>query len=952
MDLIGQTLDYYRIGRMLGQGGMGAVYLATDTRTGREVALKVMHNHLAHNNQLQERFLREGSLVKPLDHPFVVRVLDLQMNPPRMYLVMEYINGGSLRQYLDQLPGPDEQRRLPLTEALQYTRQIAAALTYAHQTTATKNPMIHRDVKPENILLKDQGESQEPGKLRFQAMLTDFGLVRLMEGIGVSQTGSHAIGTFAYMAPEQARGEHPLDGRADIYSLGVVLYEITVGRLPVKPQMVLSLAHSPGDSLFRPPRSLLPDYPRELEDIVLKCLARNREDRFATARELEDALWLCQMNLASSGGNRTPVPGIVVRPARIEDATGTDLVNQVGMAQPPPASGISTGSQPDSRPGTPLVKQALVFPPVTADEEQIATSLQDPITEVPEAPAPDLVSGEPALLPKPEDIPTDIPLSPPEPVLAPSPAAPVEVPAPEPASPEPDPYPVIEDRLPPPDSGVRQASLEQEIVPAEHLRQYDCLVVRQAGKQVAVIPVNSRALRIGRDPGLEVVLASQFVSRLHARIDRDEHGRYFVTDLKSFNPTRLNQTTLRPGMRVEWQLDDLLEIGDFALQLELAVERLEALERIRKFQSETLQVTLTPNNARIDPGHPLRITVELTSHIRQEDELTLNVHGVPGDWCTIGQDRVRILPGKTIRTYLEFMPPRLASTRAGRHVFTLRVRSYRESREIALVSGTLHISEFQAFALDLHPYRLYMNGQFTLTIENQGNVSGNFHLEARDAEHALLFTLAATHLRLQPGEREQVAGRVEVNRRALVHGARLIPFDVIVRGNTGVQRTGGEVLVQADLLANPPQTPPYPGSYPVKGGRLPLTVPDPPGTESSMGRLPRSGPESIISPRPGSPADPGKRSNRDQRGPAWVPRWFRLILPFEHPGKMALIGLVNTALFSFLLFMSVLVLTGLGSTSFFYGIVSLTAGLLGIVTLVSVLATLFYTIKWITTLDL
>src|SRR5690349_11381939 len=219
--------DRYRIERtpdgepvLLGRGGTALVYLALDVRHDRQVALKVVHPELAASVEA-ERFLREIRLVARLSHPHILPLFDSgQAGDPRdgpggclLYYVMPYLTGESLRRRLQR------DGRLELPVALRIAREVGLALDYAH-----RNGVIHRDVKPENILLEDG-----------QAVVADFGIAAAVERAGdeqLTETG-HAIGTPAYMSPEQAGAEGPLDGRSDIYSLGCVLYEMLSGGPPV-----------------------------------------------------------------------------------------------------------------------------------------------------------------------------------------------------------------------------------------------------------------------------------------------------------------------------------------------------------------------------------------------------------------------------------------------------------------------------------------------------------------------------------------------------------------------------------------------------------------------------------------------------------------------------------------------------------------------------------------------
>jgi tRNA A-37 threonylcarbamoyl transferase component Bud32/tetratricopeptide (TPR) repeat protein len=264
----------YAIEGELGRGGMATVYLAEDVRHHRRVAIKVLHPELGAVLGA-ERFLREIGIAARLSHPHILPLhdsgtLDLGVGRPVLFYAMPYVAGRSLRERLR------EELQLPIDEALGIARQVADALDHAH-----RQGVIHRDIKPENILLADG-----------QAVLADFGIARALDvaaGDRLTETGL-AVGTPAYMSPEQAAGTTRLDGRSDIYALGCVLYEILGGQPPFPgptPQAILARhAVDPVPSL----RTLRPTVPRGLGQVVTRALAKVPADRFPTARAFAEAL--------------------------------------------------------------------------------------------------------------------------------------------------------------------------------------------------------------------------------------------------------------------------------------------------------------------------------------------------------------------------------------------------------------------------------------------------------------------------------------------------------------------------------------------------------------------------------------------------------------------------------------------------------------------------------------
>jgi serine/threonine-protein kinase len=263
----GENVGPYRIIEQLGQGGMATVFKAYHPNLDRYVAIKVLHPAFKQDPQFLERFQREARVVAKLDHPNIVPVFDYADHDGQSYLVMKFIEGETLKGVID--------RQWPSKEQiLGIVRSVGNALTYAHG-----KGVLHRDVKPSNILLA------EPGSV----YLADFGLARMAEAGESTLSSDQLLGTPHYISPEQARGEKDLDAGTDIYSLGIVLYQLAVGRVPYNSDTPFSIIH---DHIYTPlpmPRSINEKIPEDLERVLLKALAKDRKDRFASVQELVDA---------------------------------------------------------------------------------------------------------------------------------------------------------------------------------------------------------------------------------------------------------------------------------------------------------------------------------------------------------------------------------------------------------------------------------------------------------------------------------------------------------------------------------------------------------------------------------------------------------------------------------------------------------------------------------------
>lgn len=263
---VGKRLDgKYEIHNLIGVGGMAYVYRAYDRVEDRWVAIKILKEEFSNNSEFLRRFRNEAKAITVLSHPNIVDVFDVSFGDRLQYIVMEYIDGVTLKQYIEQ------ERVIRWDEALHFTVQILMALEHAHQ-----KGIIHRDIKPQNVMLLQDGTIK----------VTDFGIARFSQSETQTMTDK-AIGSVHYIAPEQARGDFITD-KADIYSVGVMLYEMITGRLPFMADNAVSVALMQLQAKPVMPRDLNPSLPRGLEQITMKAMEKNPVDRFQSAGEMLD----------------------------------------------------------------------------------------------------------------------------------------------------------------------------------------------------------------------------------------------------------------------------------------------------------------------------------------------------------------------------------------------------------------------------------------------------------------------------------------------------------------------------------------------------------------------------------------------------------------------------------------------------------------------------------------
>ncbi|NLT72588.1 MAG: protein kinase [Chloroflexi bacterium] len=675
--LIGTVLENtYRIDALLGQGGMGAVFRGQDLALNRAVAVKVMHSHVAQQQGFRERFMQEARAIAALDHPGIVQIYAFSRDPNLLYIVMAFIAGQTLQDWLHLLR--ERGMVLALPESLAIVEQVAGALGYAHT-----RGVFHRDIKPGNIILRPLEPGQnDPAGLGFHPMLTDFGLAKLSEGGILSMPGT-SMGTPAYMAPEQCEGTD-IDGRSDIYALGVVLYEMVTGRLPFEVHSLTEAIRAHTKEPPPPPRSIDPDVPSSVEEIILKAMAKAPSERYQNAVEMRAAITRARGSLAAE-----------------------------------PAGTLTSATAPQASLATMVAKEE---PPPTPEK----------------------------------------------------------------------------DRWPTPPSDIKPGAQ---------------IVILQENGTTRSFPVGTRRrITVGRDPDCDIRLEDSQISRHHAQVSV-AGDRFQITDLNSTNGTWMGDNRVLPGVAEPWRPTQTVRLGNHWLRLqgvsgapgapaEPPVGAATYAPRAPADMADPIQVTLEPSSQRIRTGTPAVLTIRLLNRQQQVDHLTPTVEGIPAEWVTIPSEPLRLAPGDAGTMTVRILAPRAPQSRAGDHVFSVRVYSQSQPAQSVAATGTLSIEPYREVSLALTPRSIVNAGRARVTVSNAGNADESVILTVEDPDQALAQSAPSSPLAMPPGAQKDVSLPISMRaKRPLMGSAESHTFAI------GAQVAGEQIATTPGSLQIKPVFP-------------------------------------------------------------------------------------------------------------------------------------------------
>ncbi len=802
-NFIGKKIEQFLIESFVGKGKTGSVYQARDLNLDRSVAIKLLSPELAIHPGIQRQLAQAVRNVSSLSHPSIVTLYNLGHQNGRAYLVTDFVNGISLDKALLRLNSHSQ--FMPLDEALYIMAQAADALAAAHQAGA-----LHLNLKPGNILIKRQQRQSRPGESTLRAMLTDFGLALIPEtGIQTAFIDLHS--NFPYLAPEQCTNG-VVDGRTDIYSLGIILYELLTGRVPFAVQ-------SPTEAIMRhavesplPVRDLRPDVPPAITSVVYTALAKDPAKRFQLAEQMADALRQAGQSLASAPNGIAARPSPAPATRTLAELTGR---KKNGVQQKPTAVQPEPPTPPD--PTSPPTRRPIFNSPALALSEtmpvqpQFDTPVFDmtgndagiklnhaPETAVPEVNVPEVPVPEVPPFTSPFTVPIDMqpPAQPAIPLTPTQPTPPFAMPVG--TAPEAD-----------------EAQTDVHVLDLPE-KAAQIVIIRQ-GRGPRRATLNKPQILIGRAKDNDIVLNTRDVSRYHARLDW-VNGRWRVTDLDSSGGTFGNGRRLLANEPEPWLPEQILQIGPYFLHWAAVTELQAASPANEEPKTELFQVSQDASQVQSTTGrfcvalHPALLTmmagdqttiqIELFNQGPVTDTLKLAVSGLPSGTFSLTQHFVTLAPGARANIPLALQLPvtgTLMSYRitAGNYPFELIIHSKTVESETAVIAGMLIVTTQEQFSLGVWPSQVDDGDNIRILLRNEGNVQNTYSLVGRDEKSFVQFGGQRGRMQLKPGEAITQVVTVRARQRPLVGRVQIIPFEVEVRTENGQQQVKtGQVRVQ------------------------------------------------------------------------------------------------------------------------------------------------------------
>lgn len=720
--MIGQQLEHYRVDAQQGRGILGTVYRAYDTSLIRPVALKIIDPQFRANPDLQAHIMRQARSAAKLIHPSIATIYNFANNGDQFYIVSEFVAGHSLSNLLAQLS--IQQKSLRISEVLYLVADIADALSYAHQ-----QGVLHRNLKPTNILLKPtDGDLHRHLTLPVRVLVTDFGMTHHVSGDVKSNPYEFGIG-LNYMSPEQCIGSR-LDGRSDIYVLGLILYELLGGKRPFTIQ-------TPIDAMLKQTletapllTDFAPDVPADVVALVNQAIAKQPQKRMSDMRQFADMLRQAAANVHDSP-HRQSIQKLLTEKFTVDPSSA--------YTKPQPIINQQNG-------------------PLPVREEELAAILQEALVYESDSVA--LYTGENGRFQN-----TNTPPMPQLITSAPSPP-------PQPAEP-------LADKL-----IIQRAGYEPLSVPLDQ----DLLVIgRSKASDVTLeAPDVSR-----RHVQLEKTASGWQVTDLNSTGGTYWGGHKLLPNVpEQLNTTQL----LRIGpFSLRWQsaLASRPFVPTFDEDDE-PVTKLHAVP-LNGIQSGSpkgqFSLMLNPIVLTVNPGEQEVMQIELFNQSAIPDNFKVQLLDLPEIANSMVQSAVFLAPGERATLPITLTVSDQSGLAAGHHPFQVLVRRESDPTDTAVVSARLTVGQAERFTIGVWPLEIPQNGMCQVLIRNEGNTNGRFSMMGQSSNPNITFLGERGQVRLDPGQATTLALSVASEKRPLFGRRQHIPFEIKVRSETGSEKT-------------------------------------------------------------------------------------------------------------------------------------------------------------------
>lgn len=737
----GQTLGNYQLQSLLGRGGMGAVYQALDLRLQRTVAVKVMQPEVAQNEELRQRFIQEARAAAALNHPHIVRVFEFHAESNELYLVMELVQGGSLRDYLNKMQA--QNYVMDISEVLYIIQQSCEGLYHAHS-----QGMIHRDIKPDNVLLKP---NPIPGGMPYTIVLTDFGLAKLVDAQNLVKTQlNRPLGTLPYMSPEQFQGH--ADARSDIYALGIMFYELLAGKLPFLPRNMADAAMMHQNTPPTPISQLRPDLPPHIEPILMKAIAKSSDQRFQTAAEFGQALL-------------------------------TNPNQQQYQTPQPPVAPVIPVAAPSSKPQVRLVAAGESF----AEDTIIVVNKEGQIYRRIPVRKPDLIVGRDPNL--------DIPL-PGDKVSRRH----VQI------TRRPDGNYTVVDLGSSNGSFLAGAKLvkdvsepwppEQELIIGEFsLQRYKATAqAKDANKtQLGGVPAGQSPIGGGGIPaqakghvgGTQIFDAPSDYGGVPAGSGGGNYGGGYQGG-GGYQPSPQQPAQQHPAQHQPYPP---------APQQGMQQRAPQPVGQ----NANLITVAIDPEQVIVDAGSVATALVSIYNTSKIVKHCRLRIYGLDQEWYQIPPTTLQLLPDEGGELSILLKPPRNATSTAGQHIFDIRILD-EKMEVIGWGQGVLVVKPYYEFSIELEPEIIRRRGLVWLTIHNEGNARDSYLVRGRDKEDGLRFYHDTRPVIIDPLTKVAVEIEIRPKGRVLIGGSKMYQYELETNTASNLEKSANGQLISPPVF--------------------------------------------------------------------------------------------------------------------------------------------------------